>query len=271
MKTSWYMYWVVALLMVSPIAVGQTTEDLIWEDGEDGHLMTWIIYSQTLGDGSDASFSDNGTWLKFTSLDKAINESVMHVDAWISITIQSTEDGAWNYSFEASIGSDFSGCSKSAITRDPGVLGGSPVAYYSFPLRCEVLVSNATEDQSFTWWINRTVESGNPDVPLGQQLSVRLDRSDFVVYPMDINLNTAFDSLLPVIWLFVAWWTTWRMSVAGPRYLPMFLFSVLGFAASAIPDAPEGLHETALWGLLLGVLAVALQNRFGTRDDEVPQ
>jgi hypothetical protein len=89
------------------------------------------------------------------------------------------------------------------------------------------------------------------------------------VIPMELNLATALDAYLPIaftlFWLAVLWWSTWRMSMAGPRYLGIWLFATIGMIASLTPDPPAETWPAVFTGLLLGVAVVALADRFGTQ------
>lgn len=195
---------------VVPLGASQTTEDQIWQPGEEGELMRWRIEEFNENNGGAASFSNNVTWLKFSSLEKAIPQSILFVEIRFTATIQSTGDGDWNYTFETNTNTTWEDCSWILPTRDPGVVGGSPVAYATFSVSCANTIDNFTEDNQFTWWINRTADSGNPDVPLAQHLSIRMDRGEFVVYPMDLNI-TNLETYLPIV-LFLALvaWSLWN-------------------------------------------------------------
>lgn len=241
-----------ALLLALPAAVGQTTEELIWSDGEEGQLMRWRIEEFNENNGGAPSFSNNVTWLKFSSHEKAIPQSILFVEIRFTATLQGTDDGDWNYTFETNTNTTWIDCSWILPTRDPGALGGSPVSYATFSVSCANTLDVISEDEEFTWWINRTVESGSPDVPLAQHLSIRMDRGDFVVYPMDLDVNTSLDQFIPVLfwfgitllslkrgWLFVASWS---------------IIASLGIFYAAWPLS----NTTHFIGLLLAICAQAI-------------
>lgn len=224
--------------------------------------MRWPV--ESLSDGSnDNSISGTSTFLKLNPLEPAINQSIIFVDIWIVPSFRSTSDGIWNYSFEATLNGvgEWSTCwAHIATIQAGGVLAGDLITVPSIPLRCDTLVTvELDEEPQFTWWLNRTVFSGNPDEPSEQHVSIKMDRGEFVVYPMDINIVN-LETWIPIVfWLVLlglAFWYGWTWTAA---------FSIPGLMFALFPDQVPGGFEQYL---LLAVLGLALEYFTGRRQKD---
>lgn len=79
-----------------------------------------------------------------------------------------------------------------------------------------------------------------------------------------------FDGIVLIVLWFVAFWiTTWRMSRVGVRYGFLWLACLVGFILATLPqDIPDWPMSAALWVAALGIVVVALANRFGNENLE---
>lgn len=192
----------------------------------------------------------------------------------------------FNHTVEA--GEEVSIFVRSEVDDEPTVPGGVPVLkisrinYTTNPVSWEDVVSltSMVNVDNYTPTVSGTLYQYNftPTEPGTYNVWVRaplnsapIRESSNLLTAQAAIMNISIEelaTLLPLFWVLVVWIVVWRMHEAGPRYTGLLLGAILGFIESILPEPNNELRITALAVMTLGIVAIAIIDRFGTRNEE---
>lgn len=229
-----YLFWVALLVVAAPASAqfpsGDELNAILFGEGKDGEIFRYQIGDIT--NSSDNGFSDQFNFIKLHTKPLGPTAPVLRIGVVATYTVQQSNDGEWLYELHVD-DKPIEDCAWHLQTLDPGgFLAGDLVTYPQFQVSCTVgpdVTATFTESQLVNISVTRTVLSGLPDQPTAASTNIVIERADFVVNDVDVNISN-LEHWLPVLFFMalMLWslWNGWKLpGLAG----------LLGVASVYIP------------------------------------
>lgn len=226
-------------------------------DGAAIHYRQDEVTAQSVG-----SWSQSVVSARFTELE-TIQPQTWLIQVRSTKGLEQNSAGVWQYDVTVD-GVVVPGCTFRLQTFAAGGFLQNMITYPYYSSECSV---EAPAFGTHTVGIVRTVASGTPSVVSQSVTVITIDRQEFVQFPMDINITTAVDLYVPILF----WGGLLLFFLVKKAVFPA-IFATIMLVNGFLSDPPV----TFAWGVLFGLIAVWLHMMVvngllpgGKKDDKV--